>query len=56
MTPQQLRDAGTQFILSNTYHLFIQPGSKLVEQQGKLQNFTAWKGPMLTDSGKIFTF
>lgn len=31
ITPQQLRDAGTQIILSNTYHLFVQPGSELIQ-------------------------
>ncbi|GAB5035454.1 queuine trna-ribosyltransferase [Nannochloropsis oceanica] len=51
LTPKQLRDAGTQIILSNTYHLLLQPGSELVQEQGGLQEFTGWHGPMLTDSG-----
>jgi len=51
ITAQQLRDAGTQIILSNTYHLFCHPGSELVHEMGGLQEFTSWKGPMLTDSG-----
>lgn len=48
---QQMRDLGTQIILSNTYHLMLQPGHELIEKMGGLQEFTAWRGPMLTDSG-----
>ncbi len=49
--PQQLYLANTQVILSNTYHLMLQPGPKIISQEGGLQNFTQWKGPMMTDSG-----
>ncbi len=58
MTPQQMREAGTQIILSNTYHLMLQPGGDLIEKMGGLQKFTAWHGPMFTDSGgyQIFSF
>lgn len=48
---RQMRDLGTQIILSNTYHLMLQPGPELVEKMGGLQEFTGWRGPMLTDSG-----
>ena len=51
LDPQQMRDLGTQIILSNTYHLMLQPGPDLVEKMGGLQEFTGWRGPMLTDSG-----
>jgi queuine tRNA-ribosyltransferase len=51
VTPDMLRQEGTQFILSNTYHLMLTPGSKIVDKMGKLQKFTGWRGPMLTDSG-----
>jgi tRNA-guanine transglycosylase len=51
MTPVQLRDEGSQIILSNTYHLMLTPGSELVDRMGGLQKFTGWHGPMLTDSG-----
>jgi queuine tRNA-ribosyltransferase len=51
VTPEQLRAEGTQVILSNTYHLMLQPGPKIVENMGGLQNYSAWRGPMLTDSG-----
>jgi queuine tRNA-ribosyltransferase len=51
VSPAQLKDESTQIILSNTYHLMLTPGSELVEKMGGLQKFTAWNGPMLTDSG-----
>ena len=51
LSPDQLRAAGSQIMLSNTYHLMLTPGSELVEQMGGLQKFTNWRGPMLTDSG-----
>jgi queuine tRNA-ribosyltransferase len=50
-TPQQMKDAGTQIILSNTYHLMLQPGGEVVERMGGLHKFMGWDGPMLTDSG-----
>ena len=51
VTPAALRQEDTQFILSNTYHLMLSPGSELVEKMGGLQQFSGWRGPMLTDSG-----
>ena len=47
---------GTQIILSNTYHLMLQPGSKLIADQGGLHKFMNWKGPLLTDSGGFQIF
>mmetsp|Transcript_23401 Transcript_23401/g.35167 ORF Transcript_23401/g.35167 Transcript_23401/m.35167 type:complete len:521 (+) Transcript_23401:62-1624(+) len=49
--PPKLRQADTQIILSNTYHLMLQPGGELVRKMGGLQKFSGWNGPMLTDSG-----
>ena len=49
--PSQLKLASTQIILSNTYHLMLQPGSEIISKEGGLQNFTHWNGPMMTDSG-----
>lgn len=49
--PQDLADLGVDIILSNTYHLLIQPGSELVQKMGGLHDFMQWRGPMLTDSG-----
>jgi queuine tRNA-ribosyltransferase len=46
----------SQIILSNTYHLMLQPGSKIIAQHGGLHNFMNWNGPMLTDSGGFQIF
>tara|TARA_Y100000741_G_C18238385_1_gene552623 strand:+ start:374 stop:1573 length:1200 start_codon:yes stop_codon:yes gene_type:complete len=46
----------TQIILSNTYHLMLQPGSKIVATHGGLHKFMNWQGPMLTDSGGFQIF
>lgn len=51
MRPENLREAGAQIILANTYHLYLRPGHRLVEQLGGLHRFMAWDGPILTDSG-----
>jgi queuine tRNA-ribosyltransferase len=51
VAPNQFKEEGTQFILSNTYHLMLQPGEDVIEKLGGLQKFTGWNGPMLTDSG-----
>lgn len=56
ITPQQMRECGTQIILSNTYHLMLQPGGEIVEKMGGLQKYTGWNGPMLTDSGGFQIF
>lgn len=54
--PFQMREAGADFILANTYHLYIQPGPDLVEKMGGLHKFMGWDGPMLTDSGGFQIF
>tara|TARA_B110000196_G_scaffold122841_1_gene106547 strand:+ start:188 stop:1387 length:1200 start_codon:yes stop_codon:yes gene_type:complete len=46
----------TQIILSNTYHLMLQPGSKIIAKHKGLHNFMNWEGPMLTDSGGFQIF
>lgn len=56
ITPVQMRNSGTQFILSNTYHLMLQPGGETVRKLGGLQKMTGWNGPMLTDSGGFQIF
>lgn len=56
MTPADLKACGAQIILSNTYHLMIQPGADLIEKMGGLHAFTGWNGPMLTDSGGYQVF
>jgi queuine tRNA-ribosyltransferase len=46
-----LLDVGTQLLLSNTYHLMLQPGSELIEKMGGIHQFMAWPQPVFTDSG-----
>ncbi len=50
-TPEQMKNCGTQIILSNTYHLMLQPGGDVIAHHGGLHKFMGWDGPMLTDSG-----
>ncbi|MDR1488664.1 MAG: tRNA guanosine(34) transglycosylase Tgt [Holosporales bacterium] len=56
VTIDQVRNAGTQIILSNAYHLMLQPGSSIIKKSGGLGKFTGWNGPMLTDSGGFQIF
>ena len=56
VTPAQLHESQTDIILSNTYHLMLQPGADLIEKMGGLHKFTGWNGPMLTDSGGFQVF
>ena len=46
----------TQIILSNTYHLMLQPGGEIIAKHGGLHKFIGWNGPMLTDSGGFQIF
>ncbi|MGM0422557.1 MAG: tRNA guanosine(34) transglycosylase Tgt [Pseudomonadota bacterium] len=48
---KDVKEAGTDIILANTYHLMLQPGADIVERMGGLHKFMNWDGPMLTDSG-----
>ena len=50
------KKCGTQIILSNTYHLMLQPGSETIAKHGGLHKFMNWKGPLLTDSGGFQIF
>ncbi|MDR2067987.1 MAG: tRNA guanosine(34) transglycosylase Tgt [Holosporaceae bacterium] len=54
--PEQLKKAGAQVMLSNTYHLFSHPGSEHIKNRGGLHKFTGWNGVMLTDSGGFQLF
>ena len=49
--PQQVREAGADIILGNTYHLMLRPGAERVHRLGGLHDFMRWDGPILTDSG-----
>src|SRR5262245_5519963 len=56
LTPDDLRAAGTQIVLANTYHLHLRPGHELVAALGGLHRFMGWEGPILTDSGGFQVF
>ncbi len=56
LSPEQLKAAGAEIMLSNTYHLLIQPGPDVMENVGGLHRFSGWDGPMLTDSGGFQVF
>ncbi len=56
LTPAQIHETGAQIILSNTYHLHLQPGEGLVKKAGGLHKFMAWNKPILTDSGGFQVF
>ena len=56
MTPQDLRDTGTQMLLGNTFHLMLRPGDERIRDLGGLHKFMQWHGPILTDSGGFQVF
>lgn len=56
LTPDDLRALGAQIILGNAYHLYLRPGSSLVQSFGGLHGFMAWDRSILTDSGGFQVF
>jgi queuine tRNA-ribosyltransferase len=56
LDPDELRAAGAQIILGNTYHLHFRPGDEVIAELGGLHAFSAWDGPILTDSGGFQVF
>ncbi len=56
LTPDQLREAGVQMVLANTYHLALRPGADVVADLGGLHGLMQWDGPILTDSGGFQVF
>lgn len=56
MTPEELKECGTQVVLGNTYHLHLRPGEKTIAKMGGLHKFMNWNGPILTDSGGFQVF
>jgi queuine tRNA-ribosyltransferase len=56
LTPGDLRTAGVQVILANTYHLSLRPGHERIARLGGLHRFMGWDGPILTDSGGFQVF
>ncbi|MCI0542647.1 tRNA guanosine(34) transglycosylase Tgt [bacterium] len=56
LTPEQVRDLGAEVVLANTYHLYLQPGEKVVKEARGLHTFMNWHGPTMTDSGGFQAF
>lgn len=57
MTPEELKEeVKAEIILSNTYHLYLRPGNKIVKEAGGLHNFMKWDRPILTDCGGFQVF
>ncbi len=56
LLPRDLTEAGSQIILSNTYHLYMRPGDDLIKRAGGLHKFMNWNKPILTDSGGFQVF
>ncbi len=56
LSPKELKELGAGVVLSNTYHLFLRPGSDIVKQAGGLSKFMNYDGPTLTDSGGFQVF
>src|SRR6476620_863367 len=51
MRPEEVRAAGADIILGNTYHLMLRPGAERVARLGGLHGFMGWSKPILNDSG-----
>ena len=49
--PEQVKQAGADILLANTYHLMLRPGAERIHRLGGLHDFMRWNGPILTDSG-----
>lgn len=56
VTTEQIADTGVDLLLSNTYHLMLQPGVEILKKAGGLHEFMKWNGPILTDSGGFQVF
>jgi len=56
LTPEELEEAGAQIILGNTYHLYLRPGTEIVDRFDGLHRFMHWDRPILTDSGGFQVF
>jgi queuine tRNA-ribosyltransferase len=56
LTPADIKEAGYNMVLANTYHLYLRPGIELIKSLGGLHRFMAWDGAILTDSGGYQVF
>jgi len=56
LTPRDLTESHAQMILGNTFHLWLRPGTEVIQQFQGLHQFMGWSGPILTDSGGFQVF
>jgi len=56
LTPEEVKSAGAQVILCNTYHLYLRPSAQTIKELGGLHKFMNWNGPIITDSGGFQVF
>ena len=56
MSPAELEEIGAQIVLGNTFHLWLRPGTEVIEKHGGLHGFMGWTRPILTDSGGFQVF
>jgi queuine tRNA-ribosyltransferase len=56
LIPSEVGELGAEILLSNTYHLWLRPGDRLIKKAGGLHKFMNWSGPILTDSGGFQVF
>ncbi len=56
MLPHELEDIGAQIVLGNTFHLWLRPGTDILDRHGGLHGFMQWDRPILTDSGGFQVF
>ncbi|CAN5124519.1 tRNA guanosine(34) transglycosylase Tgt [soil metagenome] len=56
MSVENIRSTGADVVLSNTYHLYLQPGDERIKKFGGLHRFMNWNGPLMTDSGGFQVF
>jgi len=56
MSPEELAALGAQIVLGNTFHLWLRPGTEVIEKHGGLHGFMGWRQPILTDSGGFQVF
>ncbi|MEH6590557.1 MAG: tRNA guanosine(34) transglycosylase Tgt [Halioglobus sp.] len=56
MLPRDIHETGAEILLGNTFHLWLRPGTDIIEQHGDLHDFMHWPGPILTDSGGFQVF
>jgi tRNA-guanine transglycosylase len=56
LTPEEIKETGTQMFFVNSYHMYLRPGDALVKKMGGLHSFMNWDGPIITDSGGFQVF